>query len=329
MRADEAGAAGDEDRACSAGQRSPQASGRSTSVTVARCHARNHPGRRHRHAAAPDHPRREQAARAGLRQADDLLPAVDADAGRHPRRSWSSRRRTTPARSRACSATARGSASRSTTPCSRAPTAWRRRSSIGADFIGGEHGALVLGDNIFYGAGLRPPARAVRRRRRRRASSATGSPTRRRTASWSSTPTAGRSRSRRSRPSRSSNYAVPGLYFYDNDVVEIAREPQAVGARRARDHRRQPHLPRAGPAAASTVLERGTAWLDTGTFDSLHDAAELHPDRGGPAGPEDRLPRGGRLAAGLAHRRRAAPARGAAGEVRLRRVPAPPAGAEH
>ena len=64
------------------------------------------------------------------------------------------------------------------------------------------------------------------------------------TASSSSTPTGRPSRWRRSRRSPRSNFAVPGLYFYDNDVVEIAREPQAVGARRVRDHRHQPALPR-------------------------------------------------------------------------------------
>ena len=103
---------------------------------------------------------------------------------------------------------------------------------IGADFIGDQSVALVLGDNIFYGAGLgtRPAQRstdvdgghvfayrvaqpaALRRRgvRRRRH---------------------GRCRSRRSPSSPRSSYAVPGLYFYDNDVVEIAgsRTPSARG----------------------------------------------------------------------------------------------------
>ena len=133
---------------------------------------------------------------------------------------------------------------------------------------------------------------------------------------------AGRCRSRRSRPQPRSNYAVPGLYFYDNDVVEIARDLKPSARGELRDHRRQPGLPRAGPAAASRCSTRGTAWLDTGTFDSLNDASNFVRDRRAPAGPQDRLPRGGRLAAGLPHRRRAAAARRGAGQDRLRRLPA-------
>ena len=74
-----------------------------------------------------------------------------------------------------------------------------------------------------------------------------------------------------------SNYAVPGLYFYDNDVVDIAARPQAVGARRAT---RSPTS--TGPTSSRAgcrceVLERGTAWLDTGTFDVAQRRQQLHP----------------------------------------------------
>jgi len=71
-----------------------------------------------------------------------------------------------------------------------------------------------------------------------------------------------------------SNYAVPGLYFYDNSVIEIARnlQPSARGEYEITDVNKE-YL-RQGKLHVS-VLDRGTAWLDTGTFDSLTDAAEF------------------------------------------------------
>ena len=100
----------------------------------------------------------------------------------------------------------------------------------------------------------------------------------RRTASWSSTPTAGRCPSRRSPPSRRATTRCPGLYFYDNDVVEIAEdlEPSARGELEITDGQRATC---AGRPARSTVLDRGTAWLDTGTFDSLMQAARVRAGR--------------------------------------------------
>ena len=145
---------------------------------------------------------------------------------------------------------------------------------IGADFIGDEKVALVLGDNIFYGSGLGTQLRKFRdvdggRRLRllgRRAVRVRRGRVRRRRV--------GRSRWRRSRPSPRSHYAVPGLYFYDNDVVRIARElePSARGEYEITDVNRA-YL-EAGRLQVG-VLPRGTAWLDTGTFDSLNDAGNF------------------------------------------------------
>ena len=81
--------------------------------------------------------------------------------------------------------------------------------------------------------------------------------------------------SRRSPSSPRSDYAVTGLYFYDNDVVDIAARAQALAARRARDHRRQPTPTSSGATSRSSVLGRGMAWLDTGTFESLMDASQF------------------------------------------------------
>jgi glucose-1-phosphate thymidylyltransferase len=141
---------------------------------------------------------------------------------------------------------------------------------IGADFIGGESAALVLGDNIFYGPGLGQQLD--------RFADIKGGAV---FAYWVSNPSAYgvvefdeefRAVSLEEKPAAPrSNYAVPGLYFYDNDVVDIARSltPSARGEYEITDVNRV-YLEAA--RLQVEVLPRGTAWLDTGTFDSLLDA---------------------------------------------------------
>ncbi|MBA2698974.1 MAG: glucose-1-phosphate thymidylyltransferase RfbA [Nocardioidaceae bacterium] len=144
---------------------------------------------------------------------------------------------------------------------------------IGADFIGAQRCALVLGDNIFYGQGL-----GLQLKRFVHLDGAAIF------AYWVNDPqaygvvtfdTSGRALSLQEKPTNpESNYAVPGLYFYDNDVVEIARglAPSGRGEYEITDVNRV-YLER--EALHVHVLARGTAWLDTGTFESLNDASNF------------------------------------------------------
>jgi len=144
--------------------------------------------------------------------------------------------------------------------------------TIGADFIGQDKVALVLGDNLLYGPGLG--------RQLSRFTEVEGGAI---FAYWVADPTAygviefdedGTALSLEEKPpAPKSNYAVPGLYFYDNDVVEIARclKPSERGEYEITDVNRT-YL--AEGRLHVEVLPRGTAWLDTGTFDQLTDAAD-------------------------------------------------------
>ncbi|MFT0762876.1 glucose-1-phosphate thymidylyltransferase RfbA [Actinomyces sp. F1_1611] len=142
---------------------------------------------------------------------------------------------------------------------------------IGEEFIGQDKVALILGDNLFYGPGLGS--------RLSRLHDVEGGSV---FAYRVSNPSAYgvvefdeefRALSLEEKPARpKSHYAVPGLYFYDNRVVEIAKnlEPSARGEYEITDVNKQ-YL-QDGQLAVE-VLPRGTAWLDTGTFDDLSDAA--------------------------------------------------------
>ena len=150
------------------------------------------------------------------------------------------------------------------------PDGLARAFVVGAEFIGSEPVALVLGDNIFYAPGM-----GTRLRRHTRPEGGivyayqVADPTAYGVVEFDADSRVVSIEEKPVRPR--SDYAIPGLYFYDNDVVGIAAalEPSERGEYEITDVNRA-YL-RAGRLAVE-VLPRGTAWLDTGTFDSLADA---------------------------------------------------------
>lgn len=144
---------------------------------------------------------------------------------------------------------------------------------IGEKFIGKEKVALVLGDNIFYGSGLSkllqanndPDGGVVY-------AYSVNDPERYGVVEFDSTNKVISIEEKPANPK--SNYAVPGLYFYDNDVVEIAKNiaPSPRGEYEITDVNKE-YLKRGKLSVG--ILNRGTAWLDTGTFASLMQAGQF------------------------------------------------------
>ncbi len=144
---------------------------------------------------------------------------------------------------------------------------------IGRDHVGSDHVALILGDNIFHGSGLGT--------RLMEHASVTGGlvfayrvsdPERYGVVEFDEKHNALSIEEKPAKPK--SNYAVPGLYFYDNSVLDIARDlkPSARGEYEITDVNKE-YL-RRGKLKVE-ILDRGTAWLDTGTFASLMQAGQF------------------------------------------------------
>jgi glucose-1-phosphate thymidylyltransferase len=144
---------------------------------------------------------------------------------------------------------------------------------IGESFIGDDKVALILGDNIFYGVGMddllqennNPEGGVVYAYH-------VSDPRRYGVVEFDDNMNALSIEEKPEKPK--SNYAVPGLYFYDNDVIEIAKnlDPSARGEYEITDVNAE-YLRRKKLKVA--VLDRGTAWLDTGTFPSLMQAGQF------------------------------------------------------
>ena len=144
---------------------------------------------------------------------------------------------------------------------------------IGEEFIGDDSVALILGDNIFYKSGMtnllaeckNPEGGIV-------FAYQVTDPERYGVVEFDDDFNALSIEEKPAHPK--SDYAVPGLYFYDNSVVQVAKElkPSARGEYEITDVNK--YYLQAGKLKVK-VFDRGTAWLDTGTFDSLHDASEF------------------------------------------------------
>jgi len=144
---------------------------------------------------------------------------------------------------------------------------------IGEEFIGSDSAALILGDNIFYGDGLSQQLQQLKEPEGGVVFAyPVSDPERYGVVEFDGKNNVISIEEKPEKPK--SNYAVPGLYFYDNSVVEIAKniKPSARGEYEITDVNRE-YLKR-GKLKVS-VLSRGTAWLDTGTFHSLMQAGQF------------------------------------------------------
>ena len=144
---------------------------------------------------------------------------------------------------------------------------------IGEKFIGKDSVALILGDNIFYGSGLDRQLQSLNNIQGGYVFAyEVSDPERYGVVEFDKQMKAISIEEKPRQPK--SNYAVPGLYFYDNQVVKIAKElkPSARGEYEITDVNKV-YLDSGKLKVA--VLDRGTAWLDTGTFESLSDASEF------------------------------------------------------